>query len=116
MAYNTALVERIRNVLAGRKGLTERKMFGGVAFMLRGHMCCGVLNDDLVLRLSADQCQEALAQPYVRPMDFTGRPLKGFVYVSLKGCRTDGMLKRWVSRTVDCLSTLPRKRKKGVAG
>lgn len=90
-------------------------MFGGVAFMLRGHMCCGVLNDDLVLRLSPDRCQEALAQPSVRPMDFTGRPLKGFVYVNLKGYRTDGMLEQWVSMAVDFVSTLPRKRKKEVA-
>ncbi len=74
MPYNEVLAARVRDILWGEPGLTERKMFGGVAFMLHGHMCCGVINNDLVLRLGADGAGEALSQPFTRPMDFTGRP------------------------------------------
>jgi hypothetical protein len=74
------LAERVRRALGKRKGLAEKKMFGGLAFMLDNRMCCGVINNDLVVRVGPDQYESALAQPHARRLDFTGRPLKGFVY------------------------------------
>ena len=74
MAYNGELADRIRGSLAGRSGVAERKMFGGIAFMVDGHMCCGVTGDLLMIRVGADGFDDALAQPHSRPMDFTGRP------------------------------------------
>ncbi len=109
MAYDEKLANRIRKVLARRKGLTEKKMFGGVAFMLHGKMCCGVLKDNLVVRVGPERYQRALSQPNTRPMDFTGRPLKGFVFVDPGGYRTDKALAKWVKQAENFARTLPRK-------
>ena len=79
MAFNAEIADGVLKVLEGREGLTERKMFGGIVFMLNGNMCCGVTNDDLMVRVGADGLEDALDQPHARPMDFTGRPMKGFV-------------------------------------
>jgi hypothetical protein len=76
MAYNEVLAERIRKLLARRKGLAERKMFGGIAFMLNGNMCCGVVDDRIVLRLGKDGSDTALKEPHIEVMDFTGRPIR----------------------------------------
>jgi TfoX/Sxy family transcriptional regulator of competence genes len=76
LAYNEELASRVREILAEIGDVAERKMFGGIAFMVSGHMCCGVINDDLVLRLGPEAAQKALKHPHVRPMDFTGRPMK----------------------------------------
>ena len=72
MAYDEELAERVRDVLATEDGLTERKMFGGLAFMVRGRMACGIVGNDLMLRLGADSAERALERPHARPMDFTG--------------------------------------------
>ena len=85
MPYDEQLAERVRAVLAGQPGLTERKMFGGLAFMLAGNMCVGVENDRLMLRLGQDLYEEALTRPHAAPMDFIGRPMKGFVFVAPGG-------------------------------
>lgn len=77
VAYDEILADRVRDVLAGETGLSERKMFGGLAFMLDGHMCCGLVGDRLMLRLGADEAANALRLPYVAPMGFTGRPMSG---------------------------------------
>jgi TfoX/Sxy family transcriptional regulator of competence genes len=77
MPYDEDLAARVRDSLRGTPGLTERTMFGGIAFMLNGHMFSGVINDDLVLRLGAEGADEALGKPHTRPMDFTGRPMNG---------------------------------------
>jgi TfoX/Sxy family transcriptional regulator of competence genes len=111
MAYDEALAGRIRAFLARRQGVTERKMFGGVAFMLRGNMCCGALKKDLVVRVGPEYYPKALARPHVRPMDFTGRPLKGFVYVGPAGYRTDRALTRWIELGADYVASLPKKRR-----
>src|SRR5712672_1379605 len=74
MAYDQNLAERVRAILASEPSLSERKMFGGIAFMIEGHMCCGIVGHDLMLRLGPDGCDAALKRPHVRPMDFTGRP------------------------------------------
>ena len=106
IAYNEKLADRIRKVLARRKAVNEKKMFGGIAFMLRGKMCCGVLKDDLVVRVGADRYSEALTRPHARPMNFTGRPLKGFVYVGPRGYRTDRALQKWLSAAMRFVSSL----------
>ncbi|TAJ75361.1 TfoX family protein [bacterium] len=111
MAYDGKLADRIRKALTGQKELTEKKMFGGIAFMLHSNMCCGVLKDDLVVRVSPERYEKALSQPHARPMDFTGRPLKGFVFIGPGGCRTDKALAKWVKQATDFVMTLPRKQR-----
>ena len=106
MAYNEELADRVRGSLSGRKDLAEKKMFGGLSFMVAGSMACGVIKDDLVVRVGPDSHEDALAQPHARPMDFTGRPMKGMVYVGPEGCRTDEALARWVRRGADFAASL----------
>jgi TfoX/Sxy family transcriptional regulator of competence genes len=100
MAYDEALAERIRTALRGRDDVAERKMFGGIAFMVAGRMACGVIHDDLMVRVGPDGHDAALAEPHTRPMDFTGRPMRGMVYVDPDGVRVDTDLSRWVDRAV----------------
>jgi TfoX/Sxy family transcriptional regulator of competence genes len=95
------LLEQIRNVLAGRRDVTERKMFGGVAFMVNGHMCCGCLRGSLVLRLGEEHTRIALGEPHVEPMDFTGKVLKTMVYVRPPGLQRAQDLTRWVIEAVE---------------
>ena len=100
MAYDEALAGRIRAALRGRDDVAERKMFGGIAFMVAGRMACGVIRDDLMVRVGADGHDEALSEPHTRPMDFTGRPMRGMVYVAPAGVANEGDLQRWVDRAV----------------
>ena len=109
MAYDEQLAGRVRGVLARRKDVSEKKMFGGLSFMLGGNMCCGVDKDNLMIRVGPEQYETALAQPHARPMDFTGRPLKGMVYVDPEGYRTDAALAAWVKRGVGFAASLPAK-------
>ena len=109
MAYDEQLADRVRGVLARRKDVSEKKMFGGLSFMLGGNMCCGVDKDNLMIRVGPEQYETALAQPHARPMDFTGRPLKGMVYVDPEGYRTDAALAAWVKRGVGFAASLPAK-------
>jgi len=109
MAYDEELAERVRRALAGQPGLTEKKMFGGIAFMLRGNMSCGIVSDKLMVRVGPERYDEALAQPHAQPMDFTGRPMRGMLYVTPEGIRTDEALARWVRRGVEFAATLPPK-------
>jgi TfoX/Sxy family transcriptional regulator of competence genes len=109
MAYDEQLANRISNVLRRQQGLAEKKMFGGISFMLRGNMCCGVVGDDLVVRVGPEQYAKVLGEPHARPMDFTGRPLKGLVYVGSGGYRSDAALTTWVKRGVDFAASLPSK-------
>jgi TfoX/Sxy family transcriptional regulator of competence genes len=101
MAYDEGLAERIRGVLRGRDDVVERKMFGGIAFMVAGRMACGVIHDDLMVRVGPDAHDEAVTEPHARPMDFTGRPMRGMVYVEPGGVSSDADLARWVRRGVD---------------
>ena len=98
MAYDEPLANRIRQAFGSRHDITERKMFGGLAFLCRGWMCCGIVGRDLMVRVPDDEIDAVLRGRYVRPMDFTGRPLKGFVYVSPPGFRTAAALRTWLSR------------------
>ncbi len=109
MPNDESLVQRVRRLLSGESAVVEKKMFGGLTFMLQGNMCCGVTGARLVVRVGADRYEEALGQPGVTPMDFTGRPLKGFVYVSAKACASDEALHTWVSRAVEFAQSLPPK-------
>jgi hypothetical protein len=88
-------------------------MFGGVAFLLDGKMFCGVIRDQLVVRVGPERNDEALRQPHARPMDFTGRPMKGYVYVTPAGHRAGAALRNWVQWGADFASTLPPKRQAG---
>lgn len=107
--YDEALAERIRPHLAGQSGVEERKMFGGIAFLLDGHMCCGIIRDSLMARVGAAQYEEALALPHARPVDITGRPMTGMVMVDPAGFESDADLAAWVDRGVRFASTLPPK-------
>jgi TfoX/Sxy family transcriptional regulator of competence genes len=109
MAYDEKLAERIRHLLAGNPAVSERKMFGGIAFMVGGNMCCGIVRDELMVRLGAERYEDALAQPHARPMDFNGRPMKGMVYVGVNGTKRDEELAEWVERGVSYASSLPAK-------
>ena len=100
MAYDEALAQRIRAALPGIPGIIEKKMFGGIAFMVDGNMACGVSKDNLMVRISPDATDAALAQPHVRVFDMTGRPMKGWVLVEPAGIQADDDLKRWMEQGV----------------
>ncbi len=109
MAYNEALAERVRRLLGGRDGVGEKKMFGGLALMHAGNMFGGVIGDDLMVRVGAERYEEALSQPGARPMDFTGRAMKGMVYVEPAGYAGDEALSRWVELGMEYALSLPAK-------
>jgi TfoX/Sxy family transcriptional regulator of competence genes len=108
MAYDEDLADRVREVLPAGAAVTERQMFGGLAFMSGGHMFCGVVKDTLMVRLGPDGADRALDQPHVRPMDFTGRPMKGMVFVEPDGLH-GAALRHWVAAAADYVSGLPPK-------
>lgn len=108
--YDTDLLDRLRELMAGQPGLSERAMFGGVALMLDGHMCVGVMKGGgLMVRLSPDDAEAALAEPYAREMDFTGRPMRGWVILEGEGLASDADLQAWTDRAVRHVRTLPPK-------
>jgi TfoX/Sxy family transcriptional regulator of competence genes len=109
MAYDEALADRVRDLLAARAEVSERKMFGGVAFMVAGNMACGVLGEDLIVRLGEDEAGSALEEDGVRPFDFTGRPMKTTVYVSAERTSEDAGLAEWVEAGADFAASLPPK-------
>ncbi|MDO8189373.1 TfoX/Sxy family protein [Conexibacter sp. JD483] len=100
MAHDEQLAARVRALLAGRDEIAERRMFGGLAFMAGGRLACAVLGDALLVRLGADAADAALDEPHVRPMDFTGRPSRGSVFVDPAGTAADAALADWVERGV----------------
>jgi TfoX/Sxy family transcriptional regulator of competence genes len=108
VAYDQHLAERIRWVLVD-EGVTEREMFGGIAFMLHGNMVCGVTGDTLMLRLGPELSVAALDEPHTRPMDFTGRPMRSIVLVEQPAVETEDALADWVDRARTFVATLPPK-------
>jgi hypothetical protein len=110
MAYDEALADRVREVLGQTRGVTEREMFGGVAFMVAGNMCCGVTGSDLMVRVGPDLHHDALVRPHTREMDFTGVPSKGMVYVSPEGLADDAELDLWVRLGLAYATSLPPKK------
>jgi TfoX/Sxy family transcriptional regulator of competence genes len=109
VAYDEDLAQRVRDLLAARSDVTERKMFGGIAFMLAGNMACGVLGEDLIVRLGDDEGEQALNEDGVRPFDFTGRPMKNIVYVAPERTSDDAGLAEWVDAGADYAASLPAK-------
>ncbi|MDQ3007899.1 MAG: TfoX/Sxy family protein [Chloroflexota bacterium] len=108
MAYDSKLAERIRSELDGIP-FVERKMFGGVGFLLNGNMACGVNKNDLIVRVDPEKHSALLKKPHTRPFDMTGRPMKGWLVVEADGCKTDKQLRTWVKEGVDFALTLPAK-------
>lgn len=109
MPYDEGLAMRVRGVLEGQSGLTEKKMFGGLAFMVHGSMVCGVVRDDLMVRVGPDNHEEALSRPHARPMDFTGRAMRGMVYVGSGGCSEPRDLRGWIGLGLGYARSLPPK-------
>ena len=109
MAYDQQLAERIRGILNRRRGITEKQMFGGLAFLVNGKMCCGIVGHELMVRVGPAGYEKALFRRHVRPMDFTGKPLKGFVYVARPGFKSDRNLRMWVDQAIAFARKLPAK-------
>jgi TfoX/Sxy family transcriptional regulator of competence genes len=109
VAYDEALADRVREALAARDGVGERKMFGGIAFMVGGNMAVGVIGEDLMVRLDPADAEKALAEPHTRPMDFTGKPMKGMAYVDPAGTESDQDLAAWVEAGAAFAASLPAK-------
>jgi len=112
MAFDERLAARIREVLAERPSVVEKKMFGGLTFMVAGHMACGVVGADLMVRVGPDAHEAALQRKHARAMDFTGRSLKGMVYVGADGLKSKKALAGWVGKGVDFAQALPPKKPK----
>ena len=112
MTYDEALAERVRAALLTVPEIDEKKMFSGVAFMVSGQMCCGVLKDELIVKVGAHGWDDLIAQPQVRPFDFTGRPMVGMVYVGGSGIATDEALQEWIRRGVTFVQENPRQAKR----
>jgi TfoX/Sxy family transcriptional regulator of competence genes len=112
MAYDEKLAARIREVLSSRRDVEEKRMFGGLCFMVSGHMCCGLTSTDFMVRVGKENFSEAASLPHARPMDFTGRPSTQMLYVSAPGLKTRAALAKWVKRGTDFVETLPAKKKK----
>jgi TfoX/Sxy family transcriptional regulator of competence genes len=109
VAYDEGLAQRVREALASRRDVTEKKMFGGLAFLVRGNMCCGVVGERLMVRVGPAAYEAALSQPHAGEMNFTGRPMKGFVYVEPEGVESDRALRKWVARATGFVLELPPK-------
>ena len=110
MAFDEALAQRIRKILDPRKDLVEKHMFGGVCFMIRGRMCCGIIDSSLMVRLDPDDADRLADQPRVRPMDFTGKPMRGYLFVEPEGVESPKALRSWVDRAVAFVETMPVKK------
>lgn len=109
MAYDEELADRVREALSARAELSERKMFGGIGFMLAGNMAVGVIGEDLIVRLDPDDGERALAEDGVREFDFTGRPMKGWVFVAPEATAEEAAFTGWVEAGADFAASLPPK-------
>jgi TfoX/Sxy family transcriptional regulator of competence genes len=109
MAYDEGLAERLRDIFNEHPGVSEKKMFGGLAIMLHGNMCVGILGETLMARVGPNCYEEALRRPHARPMDFTGKPMRGYVFVAPEGFEEDTELATWVELCVAFVNTLASK-------
>ena len=109
MAYSKTLASRISHLLARRRGITEKKMFGGVGFLLHGNMMVGVWQNSLIARIGIEQYKSALDEQYVKEFDITGRPMKGWVMVEPEGIESDEQLGNWIEQAMEFVVTLPRR-------
>jgi hypothetical protein len=110
MAFDEKLADRIREQLGPQRGLVEKKMFGGIAFLLNGNLCCGVNGNDLIVRLAPEQTDEVLSQQHTRRFDLTGRPMKGWILVEPTGLKTKAALAKWIQLSKDYAASLPAKK------
>ncbi len=110
MPYDADLVWRLRKLIECRSGIEEKRMFGGVAFMVGGNMCFCVHRDNLIVRVGPDRYEESLALPHTGPMDITGRPMKGWVMVDAEGISTDAALQQWIGEGLAFGAALPDKK------
>jgi TfoX/Sxy family transcriptional regulator of competence genes len=109
MAYNEELAKRIRVMLKTESDVMEKKLFGGIGFLVNGNMACGVNKQDLILRLSESDFESAMRQPHIRIFDMTGRPMKGWVMISAEGCKSDKALRSWIEKGIEFAKSLPPK-------
>ena len=109
MAYDEQLAGRVRELIGARTGVSERKMFGGIGFMIGGNMAVGVIGEDLIVRLDPADAEEALAEEGVREFDFTGRPMKGWIFVGPEAAAEDQSFAGWVDAGADFATSLPSK-------
>jgi TfoX/Sxy family transcriptional regulator of competence genes len=109
MAFDETLAQRLRIALAEEDHVVEKKMFGGIAFMVRGNMTVGIIKDELLVRVGPDAQGKALSKPFSRMMDFTGKPMMGFIYVAAPGINTLAKLKAWVKMGLDFTLSLPER-------
>jgi hypothetical protein len=109
MAYSEDLAQRIREALGEAPELVEKKMFGGLGFIFRGNMACGVLGEALLVRTGPQRYEEALRHPHTRPFDMTGRPMSGWILVDPQGYADEGDLREWIRWGIDTTGQLPPK-------
>jgi TfoX/Sxy family transcriptional regulator of competence genes len=109
MAYDEGLAQRIVELLEEKPGFTEKKMFGGICFLLSGNMACGIINEDLIVRVGSERYEASLKLPHTRKLDITGKPMKGWVMVSWKGYETDEDLSKWIQQGLHYALSLPPK-------
>ena len=109
MGYDPAAAERVRQLLSGRRDVVEKKMAGGLSFLVNGNMCGGITGMALMVRVGSESREQALREPHVRPVLFAGRALPGFIYIEPEGYAADDALASWVQRGLDFVSGLPAK-------
>lgn len=109
MPFDDDLAHRVRRQLAGRSGVTERPMFGGLSFLVSGNLCVGVIRDELVARVGPERFAEAVGRAGARPFDMTGRPMSGWVMVGPAGYPDDRALAGWVAEALEYVTSLPEK-------
>lgn len=112
MAFDEKLAQKIRKQFRGRHDVEEKKMFGGLCFMVSNHMCCGIVNDTLMARVGPDNYEKCLTRKHAREMDFTGKAMKGMVYISSEGIKSNPSLSKWLSICTDYVESLPPKKPK----
>jgi hypothetical protein len=109
VAYDEQLAGRVSDLLSAHDSVSERKMFGGIGFMVGGNMACGVHGEDLIVRLDPEEAEQALAEEHTRPFDLTGRPMKGWIFVAPEGTAGDEELAGWVEAGASFAAGLPVK-------
>jgi len=109
MAFDEKLADRVRRQVGKRGGLSEKKMFGGLAFLVHGNMSCGIHGSELIVRIDPETTESALSEPGTRIFDMTGRPMKGWLLVGAAGLKDETALAKWVRRGLDYAASLPKK-------
>ena len=109
MVYDKGLAQRVREILEEDPAFAEKKMFGGICFLLFGNMVCGIIKEDLIVRVGADRYADMLKMPHTKKFDLTGRPMKGWVMVLSDALDSDEELNEWVQQAVSFVRTLPPK-------